>query len=397
MNSSKSATQLDLTEILETARQTDGLSDFGDSDFMIGLRILVDTYNNNGFDEAGQFRNRLRLVSLLAERLRIERALSEHPEIHDEIIKEPIYLTGLPRTGTSALLNLLSCNQQTWTMALWEGLAPSPLPGNPPKTEDHRYLSQVEFLTSVYEKNPEWGAIHHTTADTPEECIHLLNHTFADVQFGVECLMDPYGQWFQANDHTASYRYYADLLRMLQWRRTNADPTATRRRFLLKSPAHLWAIDVLVEIFPDASIIITHRDPVESVGSYASMMESMMTGRTYDRLDLGNRVLEYLAAKMDHAIECRAKLAKSRETGVPIIDISYRDFVADGVATVRKIYDHFGLDLSSDLAAEMETYSQNHQRAEFGEHEYDLADYGLTPDQIRNRFSEYLTKYADVV
>lgn len=388
MGDRPSATRLDFDEILSAARDSAGLDDFGDPAYEEGLRILIDTYDTNGFDEGAQARNRLRLISLLAERLRIEDAFTQHPEIRDEPISAPIYLTGLPRTGTSALLNLLSCNPETRSIALWEGLAPSPLAGNPPKEDDPRFLAQVEFLTAVYEKNPEWGAIHHTTADTPEECIHLLNHTFDDVQFGVECLMEPYGSWFRERDHRASYRYYADLLRMLQWRRSGGDPSVDRGRFLLKSPAHLWALDVITELFPDASIIITHRDPVESVGSYASMMDSMMTGRTYDRHEIGAATLDYLAAKMDHAMTSRRSMDESR-----VVDVAYREFVADGVGTVKNIYGHLGMSMTPELEVDMATYSERHPRAEFGEHEYDLADYGLTPTMIRERFADYLHRF----
>lgn len=377
-----SETTLDFDEIIAAAREMAGLDDFGDAAFEEGLAVLIDTYNRSGFDEAAQSRNRARLVSLLVERLKIEQAFAEHPEIRDERIVAPVYLTGLPRTGTSALLNLLACDPGTRSMALWEGLSPSPLPGNPPKQEDHRYIAQVEFLTAVYEKNPEWGAIHHTSADTPEECIHLLNHTFDDVQFGVECLMEPYGSWFRSRDHRAAYAYYADLLRMLQWRRPGGG------RFLLKSPAHLWAIDVLSELFNDSSFIITHRNPVESVGSYASMMESMMGGRSYDTHDLGPVVLDYLAAKMDHAMSCMDDMDPSR-----IIHVGYDDFVGDPVATAARIYDHFGMPLSDDLREVMVDHVTDHPRGEFGVHEYDLADYGLTPDVIEARFSTYMDRF----
>jgi len=337
--------------------------------------VLLETYRSNGYAERSYRQLRGRVVSLLAERLRIEDAWKQHPEIREVPIVAPMYLTGLPRTGTSALLNLLSTDPAMRPMALWEGTNPAPLPGRPPKEEDHRYVELKGFLDHLYSENPEFGAIHHTTADTPEECIHLLNHTFADVQFGVEVLMEPYASWFRSQDHHAAYRYYADILRMLQWQRPG-------ERFLLKSPAHLWALDVLVELFPDCSIVVTHRDPVESVVSYASMMMAMMTGRELDPRDLGPTVLEYLAAKMDQAVACREKIAPGR-----ILDVDYTDFIDDPLAVAHSIYRHFDLPLSAEVEESWAAHAASHTQGGHGTHEYGLGEYGLTEEVVRARFA----------
>jgi hypothetical protein len=372
---------LDLEDILAEARRSAGLEDFGGDDFREGLSVLLETYRTNGYSE-GAFRQlRGRIVGLLAERLRIEDAWSQHPEIRAVPIVAPMYLTGLPRTGTSALLNLLARDPAMRPMELWEGMNPAPLPGRPAKEDDPRYTSLKEFLDHLYTENPEFGAIHHTTADTPEECIHLLNHTFADVQFGVEVLMEPYGSWFRAQDHGPSYRYYADILRMLQWQRPG-------ERFLLKTPAHLWALDLLVDMFPDCSIVITHREPVECVTSYASMMEAMMEGRDFDRRELGPVVMEYLAAKMDHALACREHIAPAR-----ILDVEYTDFIAEPVATARSIYGHFGIPITDDLEAAWAAHVSAHPQGEHGEHEYTLEQYGLSESAIRDRFAAYLSRH----
>lgn len=372
---------LDLEDLLEEARQAGGLSDFGSDDFKEGLRVLLETYDSNGYSEDGRRHCRGRLLGLLQERLRIEDAWKRHPEIRDVQIQAPVYLTGLPRTGTSALLNLLAQDPAMRPMELWEGMNPSPLPGNPPKEEDPRYRVIKDFTDRMYEENPDFGKIHYTGADTPEECIHLLNHTFADVQFGIECLMEPYGSWFLAQDHRPSYEYYADILRMLQWQRPGG-------RFLLKSPAHLWALDILVDIFPDCSIIITHRDPVECVASYASMMEALMSERSFDRRELGPVVMEYLARKTEHSLTCRESIDPAR-----ILDVYYRDALDDPEATVQRIYDYFGLPMTDDLARRFAEYADAHPPGEHGTHDYRLEDYGLTEELIRERFVTYTNRF----
>jgi len=147
----------------------------------------------------------------------------------------------------------------------------------------------------------------------------------------------------------------------------------------------LWALDVIVELFDDASIVVTHRDPLECVASYASMMEAVMVGRSYDRRELGPVVLEYLAAKMDHAMDCRAGMDPAR-----ILDVDYSAFVADPAATVASIYDHFGLPAGEALRDAWRAHVADHPQGEHGEHTYSLDDYGLSEDAIRDRFARYL-------
>ncbi|MCC7517092.1 MAG: sulfotransferase [Pseudomonadales bacterium] len=367
----------DMATLLAEASAATGLHDFGAEDFKPGLQKLIETYTQNGFDERGIKRNRKRLVKLLQVRLKIEAAWQHHPDIRQVSIKAPMFLTGLPRTGTSALLNLLSQDAAARPLKLWEGMSPDPLPGNPPEHEDPRYVQLKSFYEDAHKKNPNFDKIHYTTADTPEECIHLLNHTFQDVQFGVEVLMEPYGSWFQQQDHFPSYRYYADLLRMLQWQRPG-------ERWLLKAPAHLWALDCLTALFPDCAIVITHRNPLECVTSYASMMESMMIGREFDRQQFGKVVLEYLARKMEASIEQRKAIAPER-----VVDVQFNDFVADGVGTVKRIYQHFQLPLSQETEARFQQYADAHPMGKHGKHAYRLEEYGLSEQQVLERFAFY--------
>ena len=371
----------DVQTLLAEASAATGLSNFGAEDFKGGLQKLIETYTSNGFDERGIKRNRKRLLKLLQVRLKIEAAWQQHPEIRDVKIKAPMFLTGLPRTGTSALLNLLSQDVAARPLKLWEGMSPDPLPNNPPEAEDPRYVQLKAFYEEAHQKNPNFDKIHFTNADTPEECIHLLNHTFQDVQFGVETMMEPYGAWFQQQDHLPSYRYYADILRMLQWQRPG-------ERWLLKTPAHLWALDCLVQLFPDCSIVITHRNPLECVTSYASMMESMLIGREFDRKQFGAVVMEYLARKVEASLRQREQIDPAR-----ILDLQFNDFIADGVGTVRRIYQHFHLPMSAEVEQRFQRYADAHPMGKHGKHDYRLEEYGLTEQQIRDRFAFYIERF----
>ncbi len=369
-----------IEDVLKEAQQKSGLVDFGANDFKEGLGTLLETYDRNGFNEKGRKRMRRRVVDLLGARLRIEDALKRHPEIRKVDIKNPMFLTGLPRTGTSALLNLLANDAAARPLKLWEGLNPDPIDGLAPGQDDPRYLAMTQYYDEMNKKS-EFKKIHATSADTPEECIHLLNHTFQDVQFGFEPLMEPYGSWFQQQDLGPSYDYYADLLRMLQWQRPG-------ERWLLKTPGHLWALDKLVQLFPDCSIIVTHRNPLECVTSYASMMAAMMLERDFDKKELGPVTMEYLASKVERSLKARNDFSSDR-----ILDLQFNDFVENPLETVNKIYRHFHIDMSNATKSAMEAYALEHPMGKHGKHEYHLEEYGLTEDQVLDRFDFYIKRF----
>lgn len=371
----------DIEGVLADARSKAGLDDFGSDAFKEGLGILLQTYDTNGYTEKGRKRARRRVVDLLAARLRIEAAFKKYPQIREEQIVQPMYLTGLPRTGTSALLNLLANDKTFRPLKLWEGLMPDPCEDFEHGKDDPRYVMMKAWQEEQNKKNPDFSKIHHTTADTPEECIHLLNHTFQDVQFGVEPLMEPYGSWFQQQDLRPSYHYYADLLRMLQWQRPGD-------RWLLKSPAHLWALDIITEMFPDACIIITHRNPLEAVTSYASMMAALMSEREYDKKQLGPVVIEYLARKVESSLEQREKMDASR-----ILDLQFKDFVNDPVTFVYGIYDYFKLPLTDATRQAFVDYANDQPMGKHGKHNYQLEEYGLTENTILDRFGFYIERF----
>lgn len=370
----------DMNSLLQEAQEKTGLTDFGSNDFKPGLQKLLETYDHSGYTEKGRHKNRKRVLDLLCARLRIENAFKLHPEIRHENIVAPMYLTGLPRTGTSALLNLLANDPDARPLYMWEGFNPDPIEGLPKGAPDPRYVAMKDW-EEKNAKDAKFKKIHSTSVDTPEECIHLLNHTFCDVQYGAETMMEPYGSWFRQQDLHKSYAYYADLLRMIQWQRPG-------KRWLLKSPGHLWALDILIEQFPDCSIIITHRNPLECVTSYASMMAALMVNREFNKRTLGPVVLDYLACKMDKAMAVRSKASKAR-----FIDIQFEDFIDNSVATAEKIYAHFNMPMSAAASKNMRDYAAAHPMGKHGKHEYQLEEYGLTTDKILKRFDCYIREY----
>lgn len=365
-------------ELLAAAQRQAGLSDFGDPRFREGLALLVETYERAGLSERGRKRTERRLVQLLATRLRIEAGWRRHPEIRTRAIYSPVYLTGLPRTGTSALFNLLGADPAARPLLTWEGMCPDPWEGPGP---DPRFEAVRAAVERDRERNPDFDKIHYARADGPEECVLLLAYTFCDVQLGIEPLLSPHREWFPKQDLRPSYAYYADLLRMLDWQRPG-------ERWLLKSPAHLWALDVLLETFPDACIVMTHRDPCEILPSYCSMLASLMSIReSFDPEQLGPTVLEYLAQSLERGLATRERLDPRR-----FFDVDYRAFVAAPLDTAQRTYEAFGLG-APPLDA-MRRHVEENPQAKHGAHRYSLEEYGLTREAVRSRLAGYVERFG---
>jgi hypothetical protein len=367
---------------LAAAVEASGLSNLGSDDFREGLRVLLETYDTTaGLSEKGRHMNFKRVVDLLATRLRVERAFELHPEIRDREIRSPLFLTGLPRTGTSALFNLLGMDPASRPLYLWEGFAPDPVEGLAPGEPDPRYLEMKATYERMRENSPDFTKIHYADADAPEECVLILAATFEHVHNGIEVLMEPYQSWFQQRDLRAAYAWYRDVLKMLDWQRPG-------ERWLLKSPAHLWALDVLVELFPDCCIVLTHRNPLEVVGSYCSMMEMLFRLRDCaPQPELGPTVLEYLARSLERGLEARDRDPDR------FIDIRFDDFAADNMGSIGRIYEQFSLPFSAASEATMRAHARDNPRGKHGAHQYELEKFGLSNAGVKDRLATYIDRF----
>ncbi len=372
----------DEEQLLEEARQATGLDDFGPSEFRAGLRALIATFEGNPLTERGRRRNRRRLVQLLSTRLRIEAAFRKHPEIRAREIRYPMVLTGLPRSGTSALFNLLAADPAARPLRLWEAQCPDPLDGLPPGAPDPRWQMIEDGCAAQRERNPEFTKIHYSSADTPEECVLLHSYTLSGVQNGIEIMMEPYGSWFRAQDLGSMYAYYADLLRMLDWQRPG-------ERWLVKAPAHMWAIDALLASFPDCAIVWSHRDPLACVASICSMTSTMMGPQVeIDPHVLGPIVMEFYATSLERGLAARARVDPAR-----FIDVTHDAFVDDSLGVVQRIYEHFELAHGAEADAAMAAHVAAHPKGQHGTHTYALDEYGLRPEDVRARFASYIEQF----
>ena len=373
----------EVAPLLEAAREATGLADFGEDRFEEGLVSLCKTLDSTaGLDERGKRSNWKRLLRLLATRLRVEAAFKAHPEIREREIRRPMFLTGLPRTGTSATFNMLGMDPAARPLLLWEGTFPEPLDGLEEGADDPRHLAMRETFAKMRERNPDFTRIHFADADTPEECVIPMAITFENVHQGIEVLMEPYASFFRNRDLRPQYLYYRDLLKMIDWQRPG-------ERWLLKSPAHLWAMDAIVEIFPDCCVVLTHRDPVEAIASYCSMMETLLqTQGCSPQPGLGAAVLDFCATSLERGYAVRDQSDPGR-----FIDIRFADFMEDALGVMDRIYQHFELPLTSAARAGMEAHASSNPRGKHGAHEYDLERYGLSEGAVRDRLAWYIDRF----
>jgi hypothetical protein len=252
----------------------------------------------------------------------------------------------------------------------------------PPGREDPRLEATRAYFERDRQRNPDFDKIHYRRADGPEECVLLTAHTFCDAQNGIEPLMSPFREWFEAQDLHPTYAYYRDLLKLLDWQRPG-------ERWLLKSPAHLWALDILVEMFPDVCIIQTHRNPLQIIPSYCSMMAAIMTIReSLDPRELGPTVLEYLARSLERGLAARDSSAPER-----FLDVDYHRFVEEPMQTVEQVYDYFGLELGSEAADAMRAHIGENPQHRHGSHRYSLEEYGLSAEAVCRRLADYIERF----
>ena len=383
MDEATRAIAFDANEMLEEARTNAGLSNFGSDSFREPLEALVRTYDANHTTRKGRKKAYRRVIGLLATRLRIEEALRVHPEIKQRPVRSPMVLTGLPRSGTSALFNLLGADPDARPLLLWETQFPDPVEGLEPGAKDPRHAAIEAYYEKSRETNPKFTKMHFASADTPEECVLLHAFSLNGVHHGTEVMLEPYASWYRDQDLGEMYSYYKILLQMLDWQRPG-------ERWLLKAPAHMWAIDKLIDTFPDVSVVWSHRNPLACTASICSMTHLLME----DQVDmpkevLGPIVMDFYATSLERGLAVRDQSDPAR-----FIDVNHDDFVGDSLGTVGRIYEHFGLPIGDDAAASLKAHIETNPKGRHGKHEYNLDDWGLTADDVAKRFEPYVERFG---
>ena len=382
-------TPIDLTVegVLGAAREQTGLSDFGPDDFRERLAVWLQSFEEDdslsAVGRVGAYRDCLRYA---VARLRIEDFVQRHPDVHDVEIRAPIIVVGLPRSGTTHLLNLIAADSRLRSMPYWESLEPVPIAGEAPGEDrvDPRLARCRKGHEMQLQLLPLLKNMHDMAPEHVHEEIELMGPDFSAYMIEWVTYVPRWRDYYFAHDQRPHYAYMKRALQVLQYQRGP-------NRWILKSPQHLEQLGPLIETFPDATIAFTHRDPVSVLASAITMLSYGERLRS-QKPDL-KRMADYWTERIEHllrrCVEDRALVPASQS-----IDVLFHEFMRDDIAMVERIYDLASLPMTTESRAQLKGYLAGNPRGKHGRIVYDLeGDFGIRPAALRERFSFYYEKF----
>lgn len=377
---------LDRKDLLRTAVKRAGSDDFGGEDFLEGLEVLLDSVEREAqLSALGRLSCRETLLRYLENRLRLTEYRARHPEVGAEKIERPVFIVGLPRTGTTLLFNLLSRDPTNREPRSWEVEWPVPAPDPVTYYNDPRIQDAERLFANLDRLIPTLPAMHEFGAELPQECVPINAHEMLSVQFHVTFHVPRYQAWLDEQSLLRSYAFHKRFLQHLQSK-------YMLDRWVLKSPAHLPAIDDLLRVYPDASIIHTHRDPANVMPSLASLMYAFrsMSSDDVDPIRIGKNVMDIWSLYLQRAVDARRL---HRDKPKQFFDAHFEDTLRDPVGLLHRAYDHFGIPFTEEARTRMSAFLSANPRGSRGVHRYVREDFGLRLGEIRERFSDYCEEF----
>lgn len=374
--------------IRKACRKT-GLCDFGDDEHREPLSVLCEHLRTGKPTTAfGRLMLRADLLTRLANKLKIHAELSRVPEILERPVREPIFVLGLPRTGTTLLQRLLDADPQNHGPRIWEMNQPVPAP-DPESFESDPRIREFERGRRAFDyAAPAVKMMHEGDTKLPDECLLLMANGLIS---GWYCFAwdSPYLDWFMARDHTSAYRFHKRQLQLLQWK-------FPQRRWVLKAPWHLFSLDALIEVYPDARIVQLHRDPLDVLPSLASLWTTARAAM-YEEVDpseVGAEATRRAFALLGRGMEARSREEGRPGSGVVFQDVLYRDLVKDPIATVAKLYRGFRLDFGEEAEARMCRHLEGSPQHKYGRHRYRPEQFGIDVATERARYGAYCERFG---
>src|SRR3954469_13284649 len=366
-------------DIVAAAQRTTGMEDFGGSAHEEGLRILVEDLNSPeaGLTGKGNYFQRSEVKSALVGRLLTQAQFNARPEHVDVPVARPIFVMGLPRTGTTALHRLLHADPMAQGLEMWITQYPQPRPPRDTWESDPIFAAMQQAFQAHHIASPEYLGIHYMDATSVEECWRLLRQTGKSNSYESLANVPRYTEWLAGQDWTDAYARHKANLQLIGLN----DP---EKRWVLKNPSHMTALDALMAVYPDALIVYTHRDPVTCIASSCSLSAETTDGHstTYVGRTIGETQLD-LWSRAYHAFHD----ARPRYDADQFVDVAFADLRADPLGIARGVYDAFSLDWTPEAEATIEEIDREARSgAAKPSHSYRLEDYGLTEDEVRARF-----------
>ncbi len=378
--------------LVAEAKAVDGLQDFGDDSYREPLeRLLLSLQSEAELNAIGQAVLRQRVVDILATRLRVQAWLKRHPEILDEQIREPLVIVGLPRTGTTMLHRTIAADPRMFAPLWFETRFPCPALDWDPAGVDQRVVDGKAEMAAMLEANPDLLSVHPMDAMGPDEDIMLLEQSFYSFNIQSFAWLPGFDAWIEAQDHRVGYRYLELLLKFLQWQKKQAGQHA--ERWTIKAPHHLHYMDLVLEVFPDARVVQSHRDPLETIPSLASMIYELwrIYSDSADPVRVGQQWSRKFARGMAHTMSVRDAGAEGR-----FLDLWFKDTVSDPLGEIRKVYDFIGMGLTPQAEAEMRAWRDFTRRELRPTHAYSLEQFGFTESGLAEQFADYRARFLDV-
>ena len=360
--------------------------EFGPDQFIEGLLILLSALEAEAnLSLVGRLAVRWDVIRCLRNLLRMRREEERHPGICDTAIRRPLIITGLPRSGTTFLHRLLDCDPVMRSPSCWQTMAPyAPLRGL-----DRRVERTERELRTFARMAPGFRDVHPLTARMPQECTEITAQVFQSLRFDTTFRIPSYLAWQDAHGHALAYRFHKRFLQHLQ-HQSGDDPD--RVQWVLKCPDHVFALDALRLVYPDARIVFVHRDPLKVLPSVAKLTEILRQPFTQrqDRAEIGAQV----TSRWHQGVEAMMRAASFNEGDGGICHIHYRDLTQDPLGTIAHLYTHFGMPLGDDAVRDITAEANREKRGGYARNTYHFADHGLDEQRERGFFTGYMRRFG---
>ncbi|MEO7247412.1 MAG: sulfotransferase [Novosphingobium sp.] len=378
------AEQLVAETLIDLARRATGIKDFDSESYREGLDVLVRDVNCHigNYSESGLARMTNDIGHYLRNRLKVSDYLRQNPELLSRPIERPVFVMGVPRTGTTLMSNLLAADPSRRSPLTWEIDDPVPPASRETLRTDPRALARLAQEKAMLEANPDMGKYYRGSAVYPNECVFFMAHDFKTLMIESKGVLPEYKEFIFSCDMTSAYQYHKKFLQLLQ-----QDAPGV---WNVKKPSHALWLETILQVYPDARFVWTHRDPFTATGSLCSVISLSHMGHM-GRIDaewLGQDYPWQCAEHANRIMDFRDKFGEDR-----VIDVHYADLLSDPVGETKKLYAKLGDEWTATAEAGIQGWVNDNPQDKFGRHEYKLAQYGLSVESLTPMFERYLSRY----
>ncbi len=376
--------ELDAEQVVSNARAKSGLVDCGDEWFLQPLTRLIDAINAEAqLNALGRVIQRTRIEDLLAAHLRVQAYMQAHPDLEDTPLEPMIVIAGLQRTGTTTLHRLIASDPKMRALLAWEAMNPAPLSDDPDTDLALRRRQSKQAEKMLAYLSPEFFAVHPVEHEAPEEDVLILDQCFMSQSWEVLMNVPSFGKWLEAQDHRRAYEYLRQVLKLLLGFRAG-------KHWVLKTPHHSEYLDLVLKVFPQATIVLTHRDPLVSTTSFLSMV-AHGRGVSSDLVD-AHRVADQWVSKIERLMH-RSIDVRRRADPERFVDVSYYSLLKDPFEEMRRIYARAGIPFTQEALQAAQSTARANPQHRYGRHRYDLASFGLDKASLDRRLGFYREEY----